>query len=361
MSIIVQSTNPQKGIKRVQLLSSHLINPPFTSPYSQPTDTDSYTDSLKMKLLYPTSLSLDVKSLEGFSVDLQSYDVKKEIPAEHLDASVLITWTNTPDNLKHAAANMKELKWIQSLAAGPNDVLGAGFDPSKITITTGSGLHDATVAEHALGLLLASARKFHEMRDYQTQGKWPGHLGGPQPDRPKGAFTTLRDANVLIWGFGNIAKTLTPYLTALGANVSGLARSAGVRNGIQIHAQDDLPKLLPTIDALVMILPGSDSTNKALNAERIKLLPNHAWVVNVGRGTTIDEAALDAALTEGTIGGAALDVFETEPLPGSSPLYKQKNVILSPHAAGGRPQGSEGLIAENLRRFIAGQELKNVI
>jgi phosphoglycerate dehydrogenase-like enzyme len=349
MSTIVQSTTLQKGNKRAQLLSSHLINPPFISPYSQPTDTDSHTDYSKMKLLYPTSLALDVKSLEGFSVDLQSYDVKKEIPAEHLDASVLITWTNTPDNLKHAAANMKELKWIQSLAAGPNDVLGAGFDPSKITITTGSGLHDA------------SARKFHEMRDYQTQGKWPGHLGGPQPDRPKGAFTTLRDANVLIWGFGNIAKTLTPYLTALGANVSGLARSAGVRNGIQIHAQDDLPKLLPTIDALVMILPGSDSTNKALNAERIKLLPNHAWIVNVGRGTTIDEAALDAALTEGTIGGAALDVFETEPLPGSSPLYKQKNVILSPHAAGGRPQGSEGLIAENLRRFIAGQELKNVI
>jgi phosphoglycerate dehydrogenase-like enzyme len=110
-----------------------------------------------------------------------------------------------------------------------------------------------------------------------------------------------------------------------------------------------------------MILPGSDSTKHVLNAERLKLLPNHAWIVNVGRGTTIDEAALDTALTEGTIGGAALDVFETEPLPGSSPLYKQKDVILSPHAAGGRPQGSEGLIAENLRRFIAGQELKNIL
>ena len=360
MSIIVPSSTPQKGIKRVQLLSNQFINPPF-APSSPQTTGDNYTVSRKMKLLYPTSLVLDVKSLEGFSVDLQSYDVKKEIPSEHHDASVLITWTNTPENLKHAAANLKELKWIQSLAAGPNDVLGAGFDPSKITITTGSGLHDATVAEHALGLLLASARKFHEMRDYQTQGKWPGHLGGPQPDRPKGSFTSLRDANVLIWGFGNIAKTLTPYLTALGANVTGLARHAGVRNGIQIHAQDDLPSLLPKIDVLVMILPGSDSTKHVLNAERLKLLPNHAWIVNVGRGTTIDEAALDAALTEGTIGGAALDVFETEPLPGSSPLYKQKDVILSPHAAGGRPQGSEGLIAENLRRFIAGQELKNII
>jgi phosphoglycerate dehydrogenase-like enzyme len=360
MSATSNSQSLQKGTERVQLVSAHLINPPFISQPPQPTD-DRHTAESKMKLLYPTSLALDVQSLEGFSVDLQSYDVKKEIPSEHLDADVLVTWTNTPENLKHAASNLKQLKWIQSLAAGPNDVLGAGFDPSKITITTGSGLHDATVAEHALGLLLASARKFHEMRDYQVQGKWPGHLGGPQPDRPKGAFTTLRDANVLIWGFGNIAKTLTPYLTALGANVSGVARSAGVRNGITIHSQDDLPSVLPNIDALVMILPGSDATKHVLNAERLKLLPRHAWIVNVGRGTSVDETALDAALSEGSIGGAALDVFETEPLPGSSPLYKQKDVILSPHAAGGRPQGAEALIAENLRKFIAGQQLKNVI
>lgn len=363
MSSISQSQALQKGTDRAQLLSGHLINPPFTSPTPAvaPAKQSTPTKTHKMKLLYPTSLVLDVQSLEGFSVDLVAYDVSKEIPAEHLDATVLVTWTNTPTNLKHAAANMKQLKWIQSLAAGPNDVLGAGFDPKKVTITTGSGLHDATVAEHTLGLLLASARKFHEMRDYQTQGKWPGHLGGPQPDRPKDAFTTLRDANVLVWGFGNIAKKLTPSLTALGANVTGLARHAGVRNGIEIHAEKDLPSLLPNVDALVMILPGSDSTKHALNAERLKLLPRHAWVVNVGRGTTVDEAALDAALNNGEIGGAALDVFETEPLPGSSPLYKQKNVILSPHAAGGRPQGAEQLVAENLRKFIAGQELKNVI
>lgn len=314
-----------------------------------------------MKLLYPTSLALDVKSLEGFSVDLISYDTKQHIPNDHLDAEGLITWTNSADNLKHAAQNMKNLKWIQSLAAGPNDVLNAGFDASKITVCTGSGLHDHTVAEHTLGLLLASARKFHEMRDYQTQGKWPGHLGGPQPDRPAGAFTTLRDAKVTIWGFGNIGKTLAPWLTALGAQVRGIARHSGVRDGFEVYGEDKMAELLKDTDALVMILPGSDSTKHALNAERLKQLPKHAWVVNVGRGTTIDEAALDKALTQGEIGGAALDVFETEPLPESSPLYKQKNVILSPHAAGGRPQGAEILIADNLRRFRAGQQLKNVI
>lgn len=314
-----------------------------------------------MKLLYPTSLKLDPSQLEGFSASLHPYDVKKQISDDLLDAEVLVTWCNSPDNLKHAAQNMKKLRFIQSLAAGPNDVLNAGFDTSKITVATGSGLHDKTVAEHTLGLLLNAARRFYEMRDYQLQGKWPQHLGGPQPDRPAGKFTTLRDANVLIWGFGNIGKTLAPYLTALGAKVMGVARHAGVRDGIEVYSEDSLKELLPKTDALVMILPGSDATKNALNAERLKQLPNHAWVINVGRGTAIDEDALNKAVEAGEIGGAQLDVFVTEPLPESSPLWKQRNVFISPHAAGGRPQEAEQLIATNLRRLIAGQEIKNKI
>ncbi|KAI1822176.1 D-isomer specific 2-hydroxyacid dehydrogenase [Xylaria intraflava] len=313
-----------------------------------------------MKLLYPTSLKLDVPSLEGFSVALASYDVKTTIPEVHADATILITWGNSAANLQDAARRLKNLRWIQSLAAGPNDVLSAGFAPS-ITVTSGSGLHDRTVAEHTLGLLLAAARRFDEMRDFQVQRRWAAHLGGPQPDRPKDRFTTLRDANVLIWGYGNIAKTLTPYLTALGATVRGVARSPGVRAGTEVYGEDKLPQLLPRTDALVMILPGSESTKNALSAERLRLLPKHAWVVNVGRGTSIDEDALADALERGQIGGAALDVFVREPLPAESRLYGAPNCIVSPHAAGGRPQGAEALIAYNLRRFIAGQTLRNVI
>jgi phosphoglycerate dehydrogenase-like enzyme len=313
-----------------------------------------------MKLLYPTSLKLDIDSIQGFSVELVPYDVKaNEIPAEHHDADILVTWTNTAANLSYAQANLRNLRWIQSLAAGPNDVLNAGFDPAVVAVTTGSGLHDRTVAEHALGLLLNAARRFYEMRDYQLQSKWPQHLGGAQPDRPSDRFTTLRDARVLVWGFGNIAKSLVPSLTLLGAQVKGVARSAGVRDGIQIYGEESLPELLPETDALVMILPGSDSTRHALNAERLKLLPKHAWIVNVGRGTAIDEEALADALDQERIGGAALDVFEVEPLPESSRLWKTPNTVVSPHAAGGRPQEAEALIAYNLRRFLAKQALKN--
>ncbi|KAK0744386.1 hypothetical protein B0T21DRAFT_380680 [Apiosordaria backusii] len=323
----------------------------------------SSTSQANMKLLYPTSLALDPAKITGFpTLTLHPYDVKSPtLPSEHHDAEALVTWTNSKDNLTYAVQNLKNLKWIQSLAAGPNDVLSAGFDASKVKITTGSGLHDKTVAEHALGLLLNAARRFYEMRDYQLQGKWPGHLGGPQPDREKGTFRTLRDARVTIWGFGNIAKSLTPHLLALGATVKGLARSKGVRDGIEVFGEDSLEEILKETDALVMILPGDASTKHALNKERLGYLPNHAWVVNVGRGTSIDEDALFEALEGDQIGGAALDVFETEPLPEGNKLYGAKNLILSPHAAGGRPQGAEELIVENLRKFLGGQELKNVI
>ena len=312
-----------------------------------------------MKLLYPTSLKLNPSLLEGFSVSLHPYDVKENIPESLIDADILVTWSNSSSNLRDAASRMKRLRWIQSLAAGPNDVLNAGFDPAKIHITTGSGLHDKTVAEHGLGLMLNAARRFYEMRDYQLRGEWPGHLGGAQPDRPKDKFATLRDARVIIWGFGNIAKTLAPMLRGLGSEVIGVARTAGVRDGVEVVTEEQLPELLPKTDALVMILPGSDSTNKALNAERLKLLPKHAWVFNLGRGTTVDEEALYEALAESRIGGAGLDVFATEPLPKESKLWNAPNCIVSPHAAGGRPQEAEELISWNLRRFLADQPLRN--
>ena len=313
-----------------------------------------------MKLLYPTSLVLDTGLLAGFAVSLHPYDVTVPLPSEHHDADILVTWGNSAAMLEDAAKHLQNLTWVQSLAAGPNDVLGVGF-PDRVTVTSGSGLHDHTVAEHALGLLLNAARRFYEMRDFQRQRRWPGHLGGLQPDRPEGDFRSLQGANILVWGFGNIARTLAPTLRSLGSHVWGVARSAGVRDGTEVFAESALPNLLPETDALLMILPGSDATQGALSGERLALLPPHAWVVNVGRGTTVDEDALVRALQAGELGGAALDVFETEPLPETSPLWNTPNLIVSPHAAGGRPQGAEGLIADNLRRFLAGQPLRNVV
>lgn len=311
-----------------------------------------------MKVLIPTTTHLELARIPG--VSFVHYHPDEPLAPQHQDAEALVVWGNSSASLKEAARKMTRLRWVQTLAAGPNSLLEAGF-ADEVILTSGRGLHDGTVAEHSLALLLAACRRVHEMRDAQRAREWPGHLGGMQPVRAEGNFRSLDGANVVIWGFGSIAARLAPLLAALGAEVQGVARSSGVRHGFPVSAEEDIEKLLPASDALVMILPSTPGTKDALNAERLSFLPPHAWVVNVGRGDTVDEEALVTALREDRLGGAALDVFETEPLPEDSPLWGFDNVIISPHAAGGRPVGAAALIARNAENLLCGRDLENVV
>ncbi|GIM91173.1 NAD(P)-dependent oxidoreductase [Paractinoplanes toevensis] len=308
-----------------------------------------------MKILLPDSVDLDLQVPGAIT-----YAVAEPIPAEHTDADVLVVWNNPGPQLADAARRLTGLRWVQTLAAGPDAVLKAGFAP-EVLITNGAGLHDDTVAEHTLALLLAAARRVNLLVRAQIGRRWAGEWGGNQPRRETANFRTLRDAHVVIWGFGGIAATLAPHLAALGARVTGVARTPGERHGFPIVTADDFPRLLPTADVLVMILPDTPQTKHALNATVLAQLPAHAWLVDVGRGSTVDEAALLSALRAGRLGGAALDVFETEPLPTTSGLWDEPNVIISPHAAGGRPLGAEALIEENLTAFQAGHPLRNLV
>ena len=157
-----------------------------------------------------------------------------------------------------------------------------------------------------------------------------------------------------MWGFGSIGQETARLFKAFGANVTGVAQSAGERSGFPVIATEQIDEYLPTTDILVMVLPTSDSTFKALDAHKLQLLPKRAYLVNVGRGTTVDEDALVVALNSGSIAGAALDVTATEPLPSDSPLWDAKNIVITPHAAGGRPVNPEELIAHNIRAFRTG-------
>jgi len=309
-----------------------------------------------MKLLLPDSIELDLPADIGGIV----YAVDRPIPDEHADAEALVVWGNPSWQLRDAAERLTGLRWVQTLAAGPDAVLAAGFAP-EVVITGGTGLHDVTVAEHALALTLAAARRLHLLVRAQIGRRWAGEMGGLQPVSEPGSFRTLRDARVAVWGFGGIAATLSPLLAALGARVTGIARSAGERHGFPVVAPSDLPTLLPETDVLINILPATDDTRHAVNAEVLSLLPPHAWLVNVGRGATVDEAALVNAVRGRRLAGAALDVFETEPLPPTSPLWDEPDVIISPHAAGGRPIGATTRIADNYRAFGEGAPLTGVV
>ncbi len=320
---------------------------------------DAFGKAESVKILVPDTVPLDPADLQAADLvlDVAVYPVAEPILEEHTDAEALVVWGNSRDQLADAAKRLPRLRWIQDLAAGPAVVVAAGF-PEQVVITSGRSLHDATVSEHALALTLAAARHLHRTVRAQIGRRWARELGGLQPLDNAHGFSTLRDATVVIWGFGGIGRALAPLLAALGAKVVGVARSARPEGDFQVV--DDIDAVLPTADVLVMILPSTPSTDRALDARRLALLPRHAWLVNVGRGSTVDEDALVDALRAGGIAGAALDVTRTEPLPIESALWDLPDVIITPHAAGGRPLGAAALIMKNAHALVSGAPMTNL-
>jgi len=304
--------------------------------------------------------TLDGEPVLPAHVQAVRYAADRPLPAEADEAEALVVWGSSRGWLAEAAARLPKVRWVQSLAAGPENVLAAGFGP-EVVITSGRGLHDLPVAEHTLALTLALVRGVPELVRAQQQHRWAAELGGLQPLHPEGSVRTLLDAHVTVWGFGSIAARLAPALAALGAHVTGIATAAGVRHGFPVVTRAALSEVLPGTDVLIGLLPATDATRHAIGAGALALLPSRALLVNVGRGATLDEEALVAALRAGRLAGAALDVFESEPLPSDSPLWDEPSVLISPHAAGGRPVGAAELVADNLVRFVSGSPLRNVV
>ncbi|TAJ48598.1 MAG: phosphoglycerate dehydrogenase [Herbiconiux sp.] len=312
-----------------------------------------------MKILIPDTTDLSdliVDSGHEFVV----YDVTAPIPAGARDAEVLVVWRNTAENLADAARTLGSLRLVQTLAAGPDAVLAAGFAP-HVAVTSGRSLHDATVAEHALTLTLALIRRLDRLGDAQRESHWDEGFLEAQRDPGTESLYTLAGASVCIWGFGSIARTLAPMLALLGATVTGVASSGGTRDGYEVIDDAGLPAHLAGVDVLISLLPATPATEGAFGAALIDALKPGAVFVNVGRGATVDEHALIEALTSGRLRAAALDVMRQEPLPESSPLWTTPNLVITPHAAGNRPRGAAPLIARNIRALRDGMPLTNSV
>lgn len=307
-----------------------------------------------MKILLPTTTPLDPDLPDGW--EIARVDAREEIPAEHHDAQVLVVWGASRRHLASAAQNLQDLRLVQSLAAGVEGIQAAGFGPNTL-IATGAGLHSMTVSEHTLAMLLALLRRLPACLEAQAESRWASELGGMQELRPEGRLTSLMETRVLIWGFGEIGQHLATLLRSFGATVTGVARSQGERAGTPVITSDQVPDELSQTDVLITILPASDATRRVINAEVFEALPEHALVVNVGRGVILDQQALLEALRSGSIAGAALDVTDPEPLPAQDPLWGAPNLLITPHAAGGRPVGANARIRRNVQALVDGTEL----
>jgi len=309
-----------------------------------------------MKILIPDTIALQVSA----DAEVVVYDIRSEIPVEHRDAQMLVVWHNSASWLQDAAGYLTDLRLVQALASGADVVLNAGFS-DEVRICSGRSLHDGPVAEHALALILSAVRRLDRLRDAQLEHRWDEDFNDVQSARDSQRDYTLADARVTIWGFGSIAATLAPLLTALGADVRGIARSAGTRSGYPVHADADAADVLADTDVLVSILPATEATTDLFDSAIFSALTPGAVFVNVGRGATVDEGALIDALESGRLRAAAIDVTTSEPLPASDPLWDAPNLILTPHVAGNRPVGAGALIDANAAHLAAGDPLVNQV
>lgn len=309
----------------------------------------------EMKVLVPDNLGF-IPEAGGWTVTL--FDALDELPISAADADALVVFETPGALLQHYAQTLKNLRWVQSLGAGVDAMFAAGFRPGTL-ITSGRGLHDRPVAEHVLALLLSAARSLPTAFRAQIGHRWAGELGGRQDLPGPRRFTSLIDAHIAIWGYGSIGHHLAEQLHHLGARTTGIVRHDTTEADV-VHVRE-LDRLLPQVDALVSLLPSTSATTRLIDERVFAGLPAHAWFVSAGRGSAVDQAALTSALRSGEIAGAALDVFEEEPLPIDSPLWDLPNVVVTPHAAGGRPLGSKKLIEQNLRSFASGRELANLV
>lgn len=270
--------------------------------------------------------------------------------------------------------SLPRLQWIQGTGAGVDRMLDQPIWQSHVQITTASGIHLTPIAERALAMMLAFRAQLIELWGYKQRKEWPVERWDLF------AKPTLRGSILGIVGYGAIGGELGRQAHALGMRVLALNRSGqrrpmegyleaglGDREAVipeVIYGHQALYDLLPQCDHVVLLTPLTPATWHLFNAEAFAHMKSSAYFYNYGRGGLVDEPALINALQSGQIAGAGLDVFAQEPLPVDSPLWDMPNVIISPHIGGMTADYNDRVVklfAENLRRYISGQPLFNLV
>ncbi len=293
---------------------------------------------------------------DRFSFAPQSSGTKENMDTLLARAEVIFGQVLVPDDL---ASRAPKLKWLHWGGAGidPTDLPPSIFE-SDIIITNSRGVHAVPIAEHALAFMFMLAKNNQRMLNNQQDMRWERYIN-----------LELRDRVASIIGLGAIGGELARLARCLGMKVIGTKKSATRResnvSGVdELYPGSELPQMLSQSDFVVVAAPLTDETRGMIGEKEIRAMKPTAYFINIARGEIVDESALIKALKEGRIAGAGLDVFETEPPPRDSELWRLPNVIMSNHMAGATDRRSHRLIemfCENLRRYLTGEPLLNVI
>ncbi|GAB3537853.1 D-2-hydroxyacid dehydrogenase [Arthrobacter tecti] len=261
--------------------------------------------------------------------------------------------------LRRAVRANPRLRWVHTTPAGGGGQVKAAQltedELSRIVFTTSGGIHGEPLAEFAVFGVFAGAKELPRLMADQRKHTWGARRAVP----------LVSAQRVAVVGLGGIGRALAKKLGALGADVVGVHRRNVRAPGVAtVEPPERLAEVLSEADAVVLCLPATEQTRHMLSRDALRYVKPGITVVNVGRGSTIDEEALIEALSDGRVGFAALDVFENEPLPAVSPLWDLPNVVVSPHNAGTYLEEERKiaeLFAENAGRLLDGKPLLNVV
>jgi phosphoglycerate dehydrogenase-like enzyme len=263
--------------------------------------------------------------------------------------------TGAKGPLEEAWPDAGRLRWIQSASDGVDLLLFPEISASDVTVTNARGVFDDAIAEWAIGAMLAMVTGLDRSIVAQTERRW-------DDERRTRRLAGLR---LLVVGPGPIGRATARRAHDLGMTVTAVGRAPRPDDLFgRIGGSDDLHAMLADADVVFDALPLAPGTRHYFDAATFAAMKSTARFVNVGRGSTVDEAALVEALGQGRLAGAALDVFEEEPLPASSSLWTLPNVIVSPHICGdfdGWERATVGVFVDNLGRFVRGEPLRNLV
>ncbi len=274
---------------------------------------------------------------------------------EHLpDTDILVGFSIRREQF----ATAKKLKWIHSTAAGVGQLMYRELRESGIVLTNARGIHSKPMAEHILGMIIAMSRRFLDAFRFQRTAHWAQQeIWDARPFELNGKI-------LLIIGFGSIGCELARLVQPIGMRVWGITRSG--RGDAQLAERilpiTELHSALPQADFVVVAAPETPETKRMIGKKELALMKGTAHLINVARGTLVDQNALIGALRTRRIAGAALDVTEEEPLPPESPLWRLENVFITPHISAATDllwDRQERLLVENLERWFGGRELLN--
>jgi len=286
-------------------------------------------------------------------VFLEGYE---RLAEELTDADIFVGFTLTQEQLESA----KKLKWMHVTAAGVTHLIRDDISERGIEITNSRGIHLIPMGEHTIGMMIAMCHKFPESFRYQQK-----HLWAQQQlwdDRPRPG--ELHGATLLLIGLGAVGREVARLARAFGMRVRAVTRSGAGDTALaeRIYPSSELDAVLPEADYVVIAAPDTPDTREMIGAKQLAAMKPSAVLVNVSRGTLVDEAALVEALRARKIAGAALDVTAEEPLPPESPLWDLENVFLTPHTSAASemlwPRQAK-LLMENLERWFDGRDLIN--